>query len=280
MKIVRSIPEMMKLSNAYRCEGKTLGFVPTMGALHEGHLSLVRAAGAENQVIVVSIFVNPTQFGPNDDFEKYPRDLESDATLLEECGCHVVLALDKVEMYPPGYRTYVETEDWPDRLCGASRPGHFRGVTTVVSKLFHIVHPHKAYFGWKDAQQVLVIKQMVKDLNFDLEVCARPTIRDKDGLALSSRNRYLTGEEKNKAVLIPKAIDKAKEYFQKGGRSAKILLGELFAHFDGVDHVAVDYISLVDIENLTDVKEISNTTMLALAVRVGTTRLIDNHLFT
>ncbi len=279
MQIIRSIPEMMRLSCSFRREGRTTGFVPTMGALHEGHLSLVRASVRECDATVVSIFVNPAQFGPEEDLEKYPRNLERDAALLADSGCRHVFTVKPEEMYPSGFRTWVDVEKLKNNLCGRSRPEHFRGVTTVVGKLFNIIRPDKAYFGWKDAQQVLIIKRMTEDLNLGIEISAMPTIRDSDGLAMSSRNRYLSPQERKKALLIPKAIDIAKEYFQKGGKSTKLLLDELNALFKGQEGVRVDYISLVDMEELDDAQEITGNTLLALAVKVGSSRLIDNHIF-
>jgi pantoate--beta-alanine ligase len=279
MQIVRSIPEMMEKAETLRAGGETIGFVPTMGALHEGHLDLVRASVASCSFTAVSIFVNPTQFGPGEDFERYPRDLKADSELLEAEGCDLIFTVEKQAMYPEGFQTWVDVENLTKPLCGRSRPGHFRGVTTVVSKLFNIVRPHRAYFGWKDAQQALVIKRMRDDLNFPVEITLVPTRRDPDGLAMSSRNQYLDPEERKIALKIPAAIDRARDFFENGGTEAKLLLCELNALFEGQPGTQVDYISLVRTSDLEEVEKINGDTMLAIAVRVGSTRLIDNHLF-
>lgn len=279
MRTISSIPEMRILSEKLRREGQCVGFVPTMGALHDGHLGLVRSCVQECTTTVVSIFVNPTQFGPGEDLDQYPRTPESDARLLEDQGCDILLILEKEQMYPKGFQSWVEVKLLTENLCGAHRPGHFKGVTTVVAKLFNIVRPHRAYFGWKDAQQLLIIRRMVEDLNFEIEISGLPTVRDQDGLALSSRNRYLTEEERENALLIPEAIHRAREYFQKGGRNAKLLLKELNALFEERTDTRVDYISLVRMDDLEDTDEITRETLLALAVKVGSTRLIDNHRF-
>jgi pantoate--beta-alanine ligase len=250
-----------------------------MGALHEGHLDLVRASCASCSFTTVSIFVNPTQFGPGEDFDRYPRDLEADAALLEREGCNLVFTVEKEAMYPEDFETWVDVEKLTKPLCGRTRPGHFRGVTTVVSKLFNIVRPHRAYFGWKDAQQALVIRRMVRDLNFPVEITLVPTRRDPDGLAMSSRNKYLSPEERKIASKIPAAIEWARDFFENGRTEAKLLLRELHALFEGQPGTRVDYIALVRTSDLGEVETIDEETMLALAVRVGSTRLIDNHLF-
>lgn len=279
MQIIQCPEEMRKRSDQLRLEGHSIGFVPTMGALHNGHLSLVKASLKENTKTVTSIFVNPAQFGPNEDLERYPRDLDSDVKLLNEEGCDILFVSEKEQIYPEGFQTWVEVAELPQNLCGLSRPGHFKGVATVVAKLFNIVNPHQAYFGWKDAQQVLVIKKMVRDLNFSIKIKAKPTVRDSQGLALSSRNRYLSADEREIAKLIPLAIQRAKEYFQNGNKNAKLLINELVGLFDGQKNTEVEYISLVGISDLKAVDKITKDTLLALAVRVGATRLIDNHLF-
>jgi len=250
-----------------------------MGALHEGHLGLVRASVRACDITAVSIFVNPAQFGPGEDLDRYPRDLEGDVELLDAAGCDLVFTVGEEEMYPRDFQTWVEVEHLPRHLCGLARPGHFRGVTTVVAKLFNIVRPRKAFFGWKDAQQALVIRRMTEDLNFPIEICLIPTVRDKDGLALSSRNRYLTPVQREAARAIPEAIRRAREFFEKGGREAKLLLADLHEHFAGQPEIQVEYIALVSTSDLEAVEEIRSDSMLALAVRLGTTRLIDNHLF-
>jgi pantoate--beta-alanine ligase len=279
MQIIHQISEMMNQAESFRREREIVGFVPTMGALHDGHLSLVRASKKTCSKTVVSIFVNPTQFEPNEDFNRYPRDFEKDAEELSAKGCDLIFTVTQDEMYPKGYQTWVDVEKLRQPLCGRFRPHHFRGVTTVVTKLFNIVRPHRAFFGWKDAQQALIIQRMVDDLNMGIEISIQPTIRDDEGLALSSRNQYLSPGEREIALLIPGAIQRAKEYFKKGGKNAKLLLNELYASFEGQKNTTVDYISLVRKSDLESVEEISKDTLLALAVRVGSTRLIDNHLF-
>jgi pantoate--beta-alanine ligase len=280
MDLLTSISAMRAWTASRQKEGRTIGFVPTMGALHEGHLSLVRTAARECAAMVTSIFVNPAQFGKGEDLDMYPRDLDGDGKLLEKAGCDALFTIEADAMYPSGFETWVDVENLPDHLCGLRRPGHFRGVTTVVSKLFNIVAPVRAYFGWKDAQQALIIRRMAQDLNFDVEIRILPIVRDSDGLALSSRNAYLSVEERRKAQLLPGAIEKAKRYYAAGGEDGKKLLNELESHFHGVEGVVLDYISLVDMEDLSDTEKIAPGTMLALAVRVGATRLIDNCQFT
>lgn len=259
-----------------RGEGRVLGFVPTMGALHEGHLSLVRAARAECDVVAVSIFVNPTQFGPNEDYAKYPRTLEQDCGLLEREGVHLVFAPTADEMYPEGASTFVLVEGVSERLDGASRPGHFRGVATVVSKLFHIVCPHKAYFGQKDAAQVAVLRKMVRDLNFPVQLVVCPTVREADGLAMSSRNRYLSPEERRQALVLSRSLKRVEEMVEQGERAAHRLIAAAREVFAEEPSVKVDYISVVDPDTLKEVSEVSTGTLVALAAFVGGTRLIDN----
>ena len=263
-----------------RSSEKTIGFVPTMGALHEGHLELVRASVKECDATVVSVFVNPTQFGPGEDLNSYPRDLERDKKLLSKAGSSVLFTTEANDMYNRGFETWVSLERLPDHLCGLDRPGHFRGVTTVVAKLFNIVTPHKAYFGWKDAQQAFIIKKMVRDLNFGIEIRVLPIVRDRDGLALSSRNAYLSKEERQKALLIPGAVKEALARYRAGERDGRKLLDDLRARFDEEDGVEADYISLVKTDDLEETLELGPETMLALAVRIGKTRLIDNCRFT
>jgi pantoate--beta-alanine ligase len=258
-----------------RVVGRTLGLVPTMGALHEGHLSLARAARAACDAVAVSIFVNPTQFGPNEDFSKYPRTFENDCALLEREGVDLIFAPTVEEMYPAGASTFVIVEGVSDRLDGASRPGHFRGVTTVVSKLFHIIAPHKAFFGQKDAAQVAVLRKMVRDLNFPLQFVVCPIVREADGLALSSRNRYLSEKERQQALLLHRALQKVEEAVASGeGSSSKLIeaAGLVFAQEPGV---RVDYIAVVDPDTLEDVSDVRGA-LVAVAAFVGTTRLIDN----
>jgi len=258
-----------------RVVGRTLGLVPTMGALHEGHLSLARAARAACDAVAVSIFVNPTQFGPNEDFSKYPRTFENDCALLEREGVDLIFAPTVEEMYPAWASTFVIVEGVSDRLDGASRPGHFRGVTTVVSKLFHIIAPHKAFFGQKDAAQVAVLRKMVRDLNFPLQFVVCPIVREADGLALSSRNHYLSEKERQQALVLHRALQKVEEAVASGeGSSSKLIeaAGLVLAQEPGV---RVDYIAVVDPDTLEDVSDVRGA-LVAVAAFVGTTRLIDN----
>lgn len=259
---------------AWRGSGE-LGFVPTMGALHEGHASLVRRSAAENARTLVSIFVNPTQFGPNEDLAKYPRTLEADLKLCEQAGADAVFTPTKEMMYPPGFCSWITVEGLGDRLCGASRPGHFKGVTTVVSKLFHIVEPTRAYFGQKDAQQALILRRMVRDLDMPLELIVCPIVREPDGLAMSSRNRYLSEDERRRAVGLSKALFEAQRLFKAGTRTAAVLRGQLIITLEEyVDKL--DYAELVDADSLQPVTEITGPTLVAVAAWVGGTRLIDN----
>jgi pantoate--beta-alanine ligase len=270
MKTLQSIEAV----RAWRGSGE-LGFVPTMGALHEGHASLVRRSAAENARTLVSIFVNPTQFGPNEDLAIYPRTLEADLKLCEQAGADAVFTPTREMMYPPGFCSWVTVEGLGDRLCGASRPGHFRGVTTVVAKLFHIVGPKRAYFGQKDAQQALILRRMVRDLDMPLELIVCPIVREPDGLAMSSRNRYLSEDERRRAVGISKALFEAQRMFEAGTRTAAVLRGQLIITLDEyVDKL--DYAELVSADTLQPVIEISGPTLVAVAAWVGGTRLIDN----
>ena len=257
-------------------EGRVLGLVPTMGALHEGHLSLVRAARATSDVVVVSIFVNPTQFGPNEDFSKYPRTFETDCAMLEREGVDLIFAPSVDEMYPAGASTFVLVEGVSDRLDGTSRPGHFRGVTTVVSKLFHIIGPHKAFFGQKDAAQVAVLRKMVRDLNFPLQIVVCPIVREADGLALSSRNRYLSEKERGQALVLHRALRTVEAAAASGEKSAQRLIEIARAVFADEPGVRVDYISVVDPNTLEDVADVRCGVLVAVAAFVGSTRLIDN----
>ena len=274
--LVRTVDEMKSLSRRWREEGYTIGFVPTMGYLHEGHLSLVRRAREENDKVVVSIFVNPTQFGPNEDYNRYPRDLDRDMKLLEPIGVDAVFYPSVEEMYPEGYKTYVEVVDITERLCGASRPGHFRGVTTVCTKLFNIVMPHRAYFGKKDFQQYVVIKNMVRDLNMDLEIVPMPIVREPDGLAMSSRNTYLNPEERKAATCLYRSLKRAVELFESGERSARRIREEVVKVIEAEPLAKIDYVEVVDPETFRPVEQVEKGTLVALAVFVGPARLIDN----
>ena len=253
-----------------------LGLVPTMGYLHEGHLSLVRTAKAECRVVAVSIFVNPTQFGPNEDLSKYPRDLERDLHLLEDAGVDLVWTPAPEDMYPQGYQTWVEVEQMTLPLEGAQRPGHFRGVTTVVAKLFNAVAPAKAYFGQKDAQQAAVIRQMTRDLNFPVEIVVCPIVREPDGLALSSRNVYLDPQERKAATVLHRALTAAKALYDKGERDAGKLRQAMQATLAAEPLARMQYVSCADYDTLQELEEVKGKSLLSMAVFIGKTRLIDN----
>ena len=254
----------------------TLGLVPTMGFLHEGHLALVQRARAENQAVAVSIFVNPTQFGPGEDLARYPRDLPRDLRLLQEAGVDLVFAPEASEMYPPGFSTAVEVEGVTLGLEGAVRPGHFRGVATVVGKLFNIVQADRAYFGQKDAQQVVVIQRMARDLNFATEVVVVPTVREPDGLALSSRNTYLGAEERAAAPVLFRALLSARSAWEHGERDAEALRRHVRATLAAEPLAQVDYVSVADPRTLVELDRVDEEALVSLAVRIGRTRLIDN----
>jgi pantoate--beta-alanine ligase len=259
-----------------RRQGKRIGLVPTMGALHRGHTSLIDLARQECDFVVVSIFVNPTQFGPAEDYDRYPRPFEQD---LEQCaatGVDLVFAPTPQVMYPPGYRTYVEVTELPDVMCGASRPGHFRGVATVVLKLFNLVQPDRAYFGQKDAQQVRILQQMVRDLNVLIDLVVGPTVREPDGLALSSRNRYLDADQRQRATALYQALSEAKERIESGERDAEIVRRRLAERITSTPGAVLDYAVVVDAESLRPPTRLAGPTLLAVAVRFGGTRLIDN----
>lgn len=276
MKVVTSVAGMKALARQWKKEGKSIGFVPTMGYLHKGHLSLVRESKKRTDVTVVSIFVNPAQFGPNEDFKKYPRDLEKDSVYLEKGGVDCLFYPDAAEIYPPGYRTYVEVRGLQDRLCGRSRPGHFQGVATVVLKLFDIVGPGFAFFGAKDAQQVLIIAKMAADLDFDIEVVTCPLVRDPDGLALSSRNIFLSPEERTAALVLSISLRWAERAVAAGERDAAKVIAGIRAAIDTEQLARVDYVEAVDPVNLEPLAEIRGDVLIALAVFIGSTRLIDN----
>ncbi len=276
MKICTTIEEMRAASRAARRDGKSLGFVPTMGALHEGHLSLVRAAKSQCQAVAVSIFVNPTQFGPNEDFAKYPRPFERDRDLLKKEGVDFLFAPSPDEMYPPGVISWVTVEGLSNRLCGRSRPGHFRGVTTVVSKLFHIVEPDFAFFGQKDAAQGAVIRRMVRDLDFPVQIVACPIVREPDGLAMSSRNVYLSPPQRQSALVLSRALREMTTLFHSGERNAGNLINAGREVLAGELAVRLDYLEIVDPDSLEPMQAITCTALSAIAAFVGTTRLIDN----
>ncbi|GAB6086593.1 pantoate--beta-alanine ligase [Alkaliphilus crotonatoxidans] len=276
MKVITGIEKMKKILREARKEDKAIGFVPTMGYLHRGHLSLIERASWENDVVVVSVFVNPTQFGVNEDFDVYPRDLDRDRQVAASGGAHYLFHPTIEEMYPEGYETYVEVLSLTGRLCGASRPGHFRGVTTVVAKLFNIIMPQRAYFGLKDAQQVAVITRMVKDLNMNVQIVPCPIVREEDGLAMSSRNVNLTAEQRRAALVLSQSLFQAKSMIEAGERDGKLIVSSIEQCIKREPAVTVDYIEAVDFETLNSVPYIQGKVLIALAARVGKVRLIDN----
>jgi len=267
---------MQARSDLSRREGRKIAFVPTMGFLHEGHLSLMKSGHKSADEVIVSIFVNPTQFGPGEDLEAYPRDFDRDCRLCEKEGVIAIFAPDVKELYPNGFQTYMTLEKLPHHLCGISRPSHFRGVATVVSKLFNIVKPHIAIFGEKDFQQLQVIRRMVKDMNFDVEIVGAPIVRETDGLAMSSRNTYLTPEQRVSALSLCKSLKKAKEMTASGVTDAKIIIDATIKAIRDYPETAIDYVAVCDPETLDDIKIIDRPAVMALAVKVGKTRLIDN----
>lgn len=276
MHIISSAAEMTAFSKAARRAGKRVGFVPTMGALHEGHLSLVRAARAHSEVVVVSIFVNPTQFGPNEDFARYPRSFDKDRAMLERGGADCIFSPSVEEMYPPGATTWVTVEGLSEKLDGLSRPGHFRGVTTVVSTLFNIVQPEAAFFGQKDAAQVAVIRKMVRDLNFDVEIVVCPIVRESDGLAMSSRNAYLTPEQRKQALVLHRVLECVGARISQGESKAGNLISSGKRMIAEEPGVRLDYFEIVDADTLDPVSDVTNGALVAVAAYVGNTRLIDN----
>ncbi len=267
---------VQRLCESLRSAGKTIGLVPTMGFLHEGHLSLMRRARAENGVLVASIFVNPTQFGPGEDFNSYPRDLQGDLIQAEGVGVDLVFAPSAESIYPKGFRTFVEVAEVTEGLCGASRPGHFRGVTTVITKLFNLIKPHRAYFGQKDYQQVVAVRCLVADLNFDLNIVVLPTIRESDGLAMSSRNARLTPDERRAALVLYRSLGLSEDRVRAGERNATAILDEMRALIEAEPLARIDYVALCDPETLKSVDRIDGPTLAALAVKFGSMRLIDN----
>lgn len=277
MKIVKSIDELREDLKRYKLEDKSIGLVPTMGYLHEGHASLIRRARKENDIVVVSDFVNPIQFGPNEDLNTYPRDLEADIKLCEEIGVDFIFAPEASEMYHDR-KTFVDIEEMSDNLCGAKRPGHFRGVCTVCTKLFNITGANRAYFGQKDAQQVAIIKKVVEDLNIPIEIIARPIVREDDGLALSSRNTYLSKEERKAALCLSKAIFKGEELAKAGYRLDEVL-GKMEEIISAENLAKIDYISAVDLATMKDAKDLAGDRLIAIAVYIGKTRLIDNFIY-
>ncbi|HEX9902826.1 MAG TPA: pantoate--beta-alanine ligase [Acidobacteriota bacterium] len=276
MRIITSLRQMKVASARFRAAGQTIGLVPTMGYLHQGHLSLVRASKKTTDATVVSIFVNPTQFGPREDLAKYPRDFARDARMLRAEGADILFIPRAADMYPPGYKTYVEVHELQNKLCGRSRPIHFRGVCTVVLKLFNTVRPDKAFFGQKDAQQAIIIRRMVQDLDLDVKVEVKPIIRDADGLALSSRNAYIKPEERKAALVLTRSLKEAKMMVDQGQRKTAVLIGRIRSRLQDEPLARVDYVAVVDPEELEPLSLVKDGALIALAVFIGRTRLIDN----
>lgn len=276
MNIVKTISEVRNEVKNWRKQGLSVGLVPTMGYLHEGHKSLIDRACKENDKVVVSVFVNPKQFGPGEDLATYPRDIQRDAALCEDAGAALIFNPEPEEMYFDDFHTYVTMESLSDELCGKTRPIHFRGVCTVVSKLFHIVAPDRAYFGQKDAQQLAIIKRMVRDLNFDIEIVGCPIVREADGLAKSSRNTYLNSEERKAALVLSKAVGLGQELIQEGERNADVIVEKMKQLIEEEPLAKIDYVQAVDAISIQPVAEIKGTVLVAMAVYIGKTRLIDN----
>ncbi len=278
MRIFNNIKDMRHCARKLRAEGKTIALVPTMGALHEGHLSLMRKAHIDADVLVISIFVNPIQFGPGEDYKQYPRNFEFDMALVNDVGVDIIFTPKDSEMYPDGFKTSVRVGDLGERLCGASRPGHFEGACTIVAKLFNIIRPDYAYFGRKDAQQALIIRRMAADMNVGVEVVVLPIVRDKDGLAISSRNAYLNSKERKAAPVLYKSLEMAKKLIDAGERKAGIIKQQMQDLIQAQKLAQLEYISVCEFENLTEVDTIKPNTLIALAVKIGKARLIDNYL--
>lgn len=277
MRIINTVKEMKEIISANKAEGKSVGFVPTMGYLHEGHISLVNKARKENDIVAVSIFVNPTQFNAIQDLNTYPRDLDRDLKLLTDAFVDFVFVPSVEEMYPKNYSTYVDVEgSLTKELCGKSREGHFKGVATVVMKLFNIVKPHKAYFGQKDAQQVAVIQQMAEDMNLDVMIIPCPIVREADGLALSSRNSLLTELQRKDAVILSQSLFKAREAIEKGERNAAVIKKLITANINTVAYAEIDYVEIVNARTLGIIEKVEGEVLIALAVKMGAPRLIDN----
>ncbi|MCT4597903.1 MAG: pantoate--beta-alanine ligase [Vallitalea sp.] len=276
MEIFHDIQKLRQSLDTKRLEGKNIGFVPTMGYLHQGHLSLIKSSAKENDVTVLSIYVNPTQFAPNEDLDNYPRDLENDTKIAEEAGADIIFIPNNKMMYIDNHVTYVNVHELTDNLCGLSRPTHFQGVTTIVTKLFNIVQPKRAYFGQKDAQQAIIIKRMVKDLNIPVDIVVCPIIREHDGLAMSSRNTYLNQQERSEATILNESLQKAKLLIEAGERDSKVIKNTIESMINSKPSANIDYISIVSQETLKDITTIKGSILIAIAVKMGNTRLIDN----
>ncbi|EQK42246.1 pantoate--beta-alanine ligase [[Clostridium] bifermentans ATCC 638] len=279
MKILNNIKEIKKQVKDWKDDGLSVALVPTMGYLHEGHESLIKKASEDNDKVIVSIFVNPMQFGINEDLSTYPRDINRDSDICEKNGASLIFNPNVEEMYTDGFSTFVDLNNLTSGLCGKSRPTHFRGVCTVVSKLFNIVNPDKAYFGQKDAQQLSIIKQMVTDLNFDVEIVSCPIVREADGLAKSSRNTYLSKEERQASTIINKSLKKAKALIKSGERDSKNIINFIKNEINKEPLAKIDYISIVENNTIKNIKTIEDGSLIAVAVFIGNTRLIDNFIF-
>jgi len=276
MKVIHSINQMFDYSRKIKGAAKTIGFVPTMGALHQGHLSLIKRARGDCQIVVVSIFVNPAQFGPGEDFKRYPRNFAADKEVCQKVKVDFLFAPRVKEIYPQGYCSYVRVKGLEDKLCGVFRPGHFQGVTTIVHKLFNIVQPDIAYFGQKDFQQAVIIKRMVRDLNIPVKIRVLPIVREKDGLAMSSRNKYLNRQQRKEALILFQSLQLAKEALKRGERNSARIISRMKKMIERVPEAKIDYVSIVDPETLEDVRLVRGRVLVALAVRIGKARLIDN----
>lgn len=279
MKIINNIKEIRKQVKDWKNDGLSIALVPTMGYLHEGHESLIKKASEDNDKVIVSIFVNPMQFGINEDLSTYPRNIDRDSDICEKNGASLIFNPSVEEMYTDGFSTFVDLNNLTSGLCGKSRPTHFRGVCTVVSKLFNIVNPDKAYFGQKDAQQLSIIKQMVTDLNFDIEIVSCPIVREADGLAKSSRNTYLSKEERQASTIINKSLKKAKTLIKSGERDSKNVIDFIKNEINKEPLTKIDYVSIVDNNTIKNIKTIEDGSLIAVAVFIGNTRLIDNFIF-
>lgn len=276
MRVIRTVSALRKELIEHRSRGKAIGLVPTMGALHDGHLSLMRRARKDNDTVVVSIFVNPTQFGPREDYRKYPRNFPRDTQLCKKSGVDFIFYPSAQQMFGKDYKTYVEVQELSDYLCGASRPGHFRGVATVVAKLFNIIQPDTAYFGQKDAQQARIIKKMSLDLNFPVKIKLMPIVREEGGLAMSSRNRYLSASERKSALVLWRSLKSARRLIKCGEINSQKIVLAMRQIISKEKRARIDYISIVDPKTLRPIKNITSGFLIAIAVRIGKTRLIDN----
>jgi pantoate--beta-alanine ligase len=280
MKVIADPQKLNRLLKKIACCNKSIGFIPTMGALHPGHLSLIKQARRENDTVVVSIFVNPAQFGPREDLKKYPRPLKNDLKLCRKAGVDLIFLPDSKIIYPQGFSTFVNVEGLSNLLCGISRPGHFRGVATIVAKLINIVSPDILYLGQKDAQQAIIISRMVKDLNFPVKIKIMPTLREKNGLALSSRNAYLNKSQRSDAVVLFKALSLAKSLLDHGQRDAARIISRMKQLIAKKKQAKIDYVAIVDLEKFQEIKKIKQNCLIALAVKIGNCRLIDNLVYT